>query len=204
MKRIFAGIAAAVLAAGACFALAACERKPLKVKTSLETGWTVENMVLSDETEVASQAVIFSVSRGSQDICDMWVNVGSITPDTVTLTVCSLTSSSATTRKNEFTYELSRKELKDSTDGWVKIKSGWNVSNSYVSLETKGGVELKEVVFVNNKGVKQTATVSRVKNFFYVKDGKTYGVKDETSFSEFDSAHNPSNLVDEQDKFDKK
>ena len=46
MKRIFAGIAAAVLAAGTCFALAACERKPLKVKTSLETGWTVENMVL--------------------------------------------------------------------------------------------------------------------------------------------------------------
>ena len=117
MKRLFAGIAAAVLAAGTCFSLAACERKPLKVKTSLETGWTVENMVLSDETEVASQAVIFSVSRDSQDICDMWVNVGSITPDTVTLTVCSLTSSSATTRRNEFTYELSRKELKDSTDG---------------------------------------------------------------------------------------
>ena len=160
-------------------------------------------MVLSDETEVASQAVIFSVSRDSQDICDMWVNVGSITPDTVTLTVCSLTSSSATTRRNEFTYELSRKELKDSTDGWVKIKSEWNVSNSYVSLETKGGVELKEVVFVNNKGVKQSATVARVKNFFYVKDGKTYGVKEETNFSEFDSAHNPSNLVDEQDKFDK-
>ena len=81
--------------------------------------------------------------------------------------------------------------------------SGFYVSNSYVSLETKGGVELKEVVFVNNKGVKQSATVARVKNFFYVKDGKTYGVKEETNFSEFDSAHNPSNLVDEQDKFDK-
>ena len=200
MKKLASVIAAATIAVGTCFAFASCERKPLVVKTGLETGWTIESMQLEGESEATRQGVYFSVTRDNQEIREVWVNVGAITPDTATLTVCSLTSTSATTRRNEFSFELSRSELKKSSDGWVQIKSDWDADNNVVLLESQGGVRINEVVFIGEEGEKLIVSVSKA-NVFYLKDGKVFGEKGMTIFSDLDEDHDPSNLTDEQAKF---
>ncbi len=193
--KILKRIAAITLALTASVAMLSCAGKADKPTKS----WKV---VAYDFT----QGVSFNVTRNSKDIDEVWLNVGKLDTEEVTITFTTSSSAFTSSSSNKKTATITRAMLKEANknnNGWIKVVDDWNVSSSYVRFDLDGGITLNEIAFRDEDGKQLTATIDKAK--VYVKGNvpsspEKYFTSEE--LAEMTSTNGmPANLLDEQDKF---
>lgn len=181
------------------------------VKTDCTTGWNLALYELKDvssgKTAVESQFVCFSVSRGTKKIKTVWLNVAKLSVDESKVVLNRYKTNdygdySTETYKKETT--VTRAMLKDSDGGWIKIADDYNLSSDYLKISFYGGIEIREVVVLNEDGERINYTLKAAKLILKDDSGKIYGKPYYTASEIKDlqlGDNSPENLNDEQSKF---
>ena len=209
MKRLFLTITAVCLSAFALL-VSACSNAN-EVKTNCSTGWNVKQYYqVSDEgeseKELDSQFVCFNVTT-EKNINEIWLNIGAMSVDSVTLTFGRYSTSYLDQfLSNKETFELVKSDVLKAENGWVRIKSGYNQSSSYIKILLTGGVKIDEVVFLDVDGKVMPVSVYGGK-VIYADDKGVIHSQDSYTKSELEKLDltegSPLLLVDEQSKFSK-
>ena len=175
MKKIFSFILCVIMVCSA-FALTGC-----KDKNAVGKAWQVKEYVT---TEVVVQKVGFTVSRNSSSIKDVWINIQEIEGENVQFTFSKYKSKTDKTSDLEpdgsymggsaNAIVISAQQVKDANKnakGWIKVNSAdWNLASDKVLMTVKGKVTIREIVFVNMKGERVSASINKA--FVVVETGK--------------------------------
>ena len=196
-----------------CFAGVSCSGAG-KVNTNCETGWAINRFEVKDassgEATAEDQFVCFQVTLESQKVEEVWVNFGEMNVDEAEIILNrynyqGYTDYSTTTYKR--TATVTKTQIKNSENGWVKIAEGYDFPSTYLKISFYGGIKVNEVVLINGKGEKLKYVVSAAKMILKDENGKIYSkpyyTADEIKAMDLKDG-SPLNFNDEQDKFDKK
>lgn len=199
MKKTFLRVAALALAAISACALIGCKNKSAKFTSS----WEVR--VYKDvEGNADTQYVDFSVTRNGKKIKTIWMNVAKVSSDEAKIDFSSTSGGS----KRQTAVSKSDVKSAKNDGGWIKIVDDWNFDLSTVRMSLTGNITINEIVFVSEEDKKLSASISKAYIYYVDKDGKIQGSQEPYTKSELEAITDsktgmPSNLLDEQDKFDK-
>ena len=219
MKRFLSFILCVIMLASA-LTLTGC-----KDKNAVGEAWEIKAYV-TDQTQSATvaQKVGFKVNRNSSSIKDVWINIQEIDGENIKLTFCKYKTNSEMSTE---LYEngsvmdngprvITAQQVKDankSTKGWIKVNaSDWNLSNDSVLMIIDGKAIIREIVFVNTKGERLSASINKAYVAVVVKEK---GQDKKTLLKEFSSSELeaytetavygiPNFLLDNQEAFDSK
>ena len=206
-NKIIIVLSAAILSVTA---LVGCGEK----QTNCETGWKVARYTASEEggqAEDVSQFVCFDITRNSEAIDSVWINVSDFLVDETIVEYGKYSTSGASTEYKFLTsdkgsFTLDKTAFNGSENGWIKLVGDWGVSSSYIKIAFTGGFTINEAVFLNAKGEKFTAALYAAKVIYRDDKSNVVAVVDKKDKLEGlplgDSS--PLKLLDEQDKFDNK
>lgn len=201
MKRLvkFAAIAAATLIA---FCAASCS---VNITTNCETGWKVEKYETTDgeNGEAVRQYACFYITRNSNPIDEVWINIGAIEGDEATVYLGRYVSSTYSDSGTAEAVTITKKAASEAQNGWIMIKESYNLSSSYVKIATTGGITINEVAFLNADGDLLKTEIQGAYIVYENDSGKLVGVKgDRGEIEELELESSPMKLVDEQEKFE--
>ena len=211
MKRLTYALLSLALVVITAFGFTACKEKSV---SNCSTGWTVEKFATKDletgKTEEVSQFVCFYLTLNSKTLNEVWINVGEMKEEEVKLTVNRYNSttyedSTSTSYKREVT--VSRKQYKESANGWIKLVGDYNSASAYVKLSLTGGMTINEVAFINKEEGKRMSFAVRAAKMVVSDEKGALSSKDYYTASEIEDmklTDSPLLLGDEQTKFDEK
>lgn len=191
-----------------------------KDKNEVGKAWQVVTFGTSESSII--QKVGFKVTRNSNKIKDVWLNVESIEGNSVTV---NFTKYKKNTDEGEDLYSQGEaldggdivisaetvKKANKETKGWIKINTkDWNLSNDNVLLTIKEGrLTIREIVFVNNKNEQLSAKVDVA--YVAIKTDKKaqpqvghFTLAQLEEFAETSIYGVPTFLLDSQDSFKEK
>ena len=142
-----------------------------KDENAVGQSWKV--VKIGEEEQTYAQKVGFKVTRNSTSIGDVWLNVEKIEGTSATL---QITKYQPNTETDDDIYDkgspldggnivLSAKQVEDAnknSKGWIKLNTkSWDLTSDNVLLTiVDGRLTIREIVFVNNKGVQLTADIN--------------------------------------------
>ena len=217
MKKIFSVVLCAIMAFSIC-ALTGCDKHPAGEY------WKVVNYAEDGLGDALSQKVGFTLSRNSQKIKDVWLNVKEIEGETVKITLQKYTSKTTDGGTSDFNLStgsdyilnkgaitITKKQVKDANKnekGWIKLNtSDWDKDFNNVALILTGDITIREIVFIGADDKK--ISVSLDKAFIFVETdagviSKVFSASELAEDYADQKGGIPNFLIDSQSSFDEK
>jgi len=209
MKRNLLKIIGIFLTLSLTFTFVSCKKTIAKSKSNCESGWYITPYELDESKEsdekLYSHAAYLSLTRNSKSVKEIWINVKSTEYESVDVTFLFYGSTETYSSNPKVTYSLTSSDVKNSDEGWIKVKEDLDIDYSTLKIFSTGGFDLREVIIIGDDNKVMAVTFTKANILYKDSNGKITGVSGitESEIEKLDlGEYSPLNIIDEQDKFE--